>query len=132
MSSQADLADRYGVPSPRRRRWLFAGALAGLAVVIGFLLWVAFFHGNPGATSSLVGYDLVDDHTVTARVQVTLRDDVEEADCLVRALSEDKAAVGELSFDGVDGINDVTIRTERRATAVEVVGCTVEGQNLRR
>ena len=107
----------------------FAVALAVLFG--GWLAWAALFHGNPAASSGSVAYEVVDDHTVTIVVEVRL-DDVEEADCLVRALSEDKATVGELAFTGVEGRQEVTIRTERRATGVENVGCLVEGQSRRR
>ena len=45
--------------------------------------------------------------------------------CVLRALAEDKSAVGEAVFTPEDsGRLSVPIRTERRATAVEKVGCT--------
>ena len=46
----------------------------------------------------------------------------------MRALAEDKTAVGELAFTPVDGVNEVVIRTERRATRVEKLGCTSPDQ----
>lgn len=131
MTSQADLAERYGAPSPRRRQAWIAGVAVLAVVFLGWLAWAAWFHATPSARSATVGYQVVDDHTVTVEVEVELTD-VDEADCLVRAMSEDKATVGELSFTGVDGLQEVTIRTERRATAVEMVGCTTPGQNRRR
>ncbi|WP_181311497.1 DUF4307 domain-containing protein [Nocardioides campestrisoli] len=131
MSSQADLATRYGTP-PRGRRRLAITLVVLLAVVsLGWLGWAAWFHGSPAASSGQVGYQVVDDHTVTVVVDVRL-DGVEEADCLVRAYSSDKATVGELAFTGVDGRQEVTVRTERRATSAENVGCRVEGQARRR
>ncbi|WP_162599871.1 DUF4307 domain-containing protein [Nocardioides solisilvae] len=131
MSSQADLADRYGAPSPRRRLLLTVVVAAVAAALLGWLAWAAWFHSNPGAKSGQVGYEVVDDHTVTMVLDVVL-DDAEEADCLVRAFSEDKATVGELAFTAVDGRQEVTVRTERRATSVENLGCRVEGQARRR
>jgi len=53
---------------------------------------------------------------------------VQDASCRVRALAEDKTAVGELAFTPVDGVNEVVIRTERRATSVEKLGCTAPDQ----
>ncbi|QCC76601.1 DUF4307 domain-containing protein [Nocardioides daphniae] len=94
---------------------------------LGWVAWAAFFHGNPAAESRLVGYDVVDDHAVDVRVQVDLTD-VDEAECLVRALSRDKSVVGELVFTGSDGVQEVTVRTERAATSADVVGCRAEGQ----
>lgn len=131
MTSQADLADRYGAPSRRRRLGITVVVAAVAAVLLGWLAWAAWFHGNPGVASGHVGYEVVDDHTVTVVVDVRL-DDAEEADCLVRALSEDKATVGELAFTGVDGRQEVTVRTERLATSVENVGCRIDGQGRRR
>ena len=61
------------------------------------------------------------------RAYVQLEDGV-EASCRVRALAEDKTAVGELAFTPVDGVNEVVIRTERRATSVEKLGCTSPDQ----
>ncbi|WP_158647894.1 DUF4307 domain-containing protein [Nocardioides houyundeii] len=131
MTSPAELAERYGAPSPRRRLVAIIATVV-LAVVFGvWLAWAALFHGNPSVRSGIVGFDVVDDHTMEVSVEVDL-DDVEEADCLLRALSEDKATVGELSFAPVDGVQTVTVRTERRATSVENVGCRTEGQSRRR
>ena len=46
------------------------------------------------------------------------------ASCLLRAIAEDHTTVGEVAFEPVDGRNEVSVRTERRATSVELVGCT--------
>ncbi|GGD14473.1 DUF4307 domain-containing protein [Nocardioides daphniae] len=127
MTTQAELDARYGTPSPVRR-WAAVGLSATIAVAfLGWVAWAAFFHGNPAAESRLVGYDVVDDHAVDVRVQVDLTD-VDEAECLVRALSRDKSVVGELVFTGSDGVQEVTVRTERAATSADVVGCRAEGQ----
>jgi hypothetical protein len=46
----------------------------------------------------------------------------------VRALAQDHSVVGEMSFTPQDGDNAVSVRTERIATSVDLVGCTAEGQ----
>ena len=51
------------------------------------------------------------------------------ARCVVRALADDHSVVGEVAFTPVDGRNEVVIRTERRATSADLVGCTAEGQS---
>ncbi len=122
-----DLADRYGAPAPWRRP-----AAVGLAVVLAvvaltWLAWTAWFHGTPGVRSEVVTFEVTSDHQVETRVDVQLGDGV-EASCRVRALAEDKTAVGELAFTPVDGVNEVVIRTERRATSVEKLGCTSPDQ----
>ena len=122
-----DLTDRYGAPARWRRP-----AVVGLAVVLAvvgltWLGWTAWFHGSPDVRSEVVTFDVTSDHQVEARVDVQLEDGV-QASCRVRALAEDKTAVGELAFTPVDGPNEVVIRTERRATSVAKLGCTSPDQ----
>ena len=122
-----DLADRYGAPS-RWRRPVTIGIAVALAVVsLGWLGWTVWFHSTPAVTSSLVTFDVTSDHETRVRLDVKLADDV-EASCRLRAFAEDHTTVGELAFSPVDGINEVVIRTERRATTVEKLGCTAPGQ----
>jgi hypothetical protein len=123
-----DLAERYGAPAPWRRPVTVA-AVAVLAVVgLTWLAWTAWFHGTPEVRSEVVSFEVTGDHEVAARLDVRLSDDTVDARCRVRALAEDKNTVGELVFTPVQGANEVTIRTERRATSVEKLGCTAPGQ----
>ena len=122
-----DLAERYGAPSPVRRRAVMVGIGLVVVVLAGWLVWATLFHASPPVESELVAYDVVDDHRATAVVSVSLEDGV-VASCTVRALAEDHSTVGELAFEPVDGRNEVTVRTERRATSVTRVGCTAPGQ----
>ena len=99
-----------------------------LAVVgLGWLGWTAWFHSTPAVTSDLVTFEVTSDYEVAARLDVQLDDGV-DASCRLRALAEDKTAVGELEFSPVAGTNEVVIRTERRATSVEKLGCTAPDQ----
>lgn len=126
-SSGPDLADRYGAPSPVRRRVL-VGVLALLvAGSLAWLAWAAWFHATPTVQSELVAWTVVDDHEVGASVNVELEDEA-QASCLVRAIAADHTTVGEVAFEPVEGRNEVSVRTERRATSVELVGCTADGQ----
>lgn len=122
-----DLTDRYGAPSRLRRPVGIAVAVVLAVVGLGWLGWTVWFHTNPAVTSDLVTFDVRSDHEVAARLDVRLGDGV-EASCRLRALAEDKTAVGELAFSPVAGSNEVVIRTERRATSVEKLGCTAPGQ----
>ena len=132
MTSQDALAQRYGAPAPWRRRALVGTCVVIGAVFLGWLGWTAIVHSTPEVESELVTFDIVDDHTATALISVNRRDDDVEATCLVRAFAEDHSVVGELSWtpDGeAQQEEDVTIRTERTATSIELVGCTTEDQS---
>jgi hypothetical protein len=122
--------DRYGRPAPWQRRAVVAGS--GLVGVLGltWLAWTTVFHATPEVSSDLVSWRVVDDHAVTARIDVLVDGDAHElqASCLVRATAADHTVVGEATFVPEDGHNDVRVRTERRATAVESVGCTTPDQ----
>lgn len=123
----SDLADRYGAPS-RWRRPVTVGVAVALAVVsLGWLGWTTWFHSTPAVTSDLVSFDVTSDHETRARLDVELGDGV-AASCRLRAFAEDHTTVGELAFTPVGGTNEVVIRTERRATTVEKLGCTAPGQ----
>lgn len=104
-------------------------ALAGVLAVIGltWLAWTAWFHSTPDVSSELISFQVTDDHQTSATLQVELEDGV-TASCRVRAYAEDHTSVGELAFAPVDGNNKVVLRTERRATSVEKIGCTAPGQ----
>ena len=121
------LAERYGTPSRVRRRVLLGVVALVVVGFLGWLVWAAWFHATPAVDSELVTWDVVDAHEATATVAVTLDDGV-AASCLVRAVAEDHMTVGELAFEPVEGRNDVSVRTEREATSVTLVGCTAEGQ----
>jgi hypothetical protein len=99
---------------------------------LGWLGWTTWEHATPRVDSELVSFDIVDEHTATAVLQIEFADDDVEASCTLRAIAEDHSSVGDLSFtpDPREGGRfEVTIRTERRATSVESVGCTTDGQS---
>ncbi|HWJ12038.1 MAG TPA: DUF4307 domain-containing protein [Nocardioides sp.] len=132
MSTTEDsLARRYGAPSPGRRvaTLVLAGVVA--AGFLGWLLWAMLFHSNPEISSEEIGHEVLDDHTATIRVQIEIDDDIDEPECALRAISHDKAVVGETTFspDPDQGpVYEVEVRTERRATTVEWLGCKAPGQ----
>jgi hypothetical protein len=124
------LAQRYGT-TPAWRRWTLR-ALVGLVVAgsAGWLLWAMAGHARPAVDSELVSFTVVDEHTTSVRVELRVRDDAEDVECLLRAFATDHVTVGERSFTAEPGDTTlvIDIRTERAATAVEFPGCTAEGQ----
>jgi hypothetical protein len=134
VSQQDSLTERYGAPSPVARRALVTVVVVVAAAFLGWLAWTALFHCDPDVSSELVSFTVDDEHQVTARVDVRLDDEGVVASCLLRAVAEDHTVVGELDFDVrasdlEDGnVLEREIRTERRATSVEAVGCTTADQ----
>jgi hypothetical protein len=126
------MSDRYGAASPGRRRLVIAICGVVGVVALGWLVWAIWFQSNPDIQSSVRTFDVKDEHTVEAQVALRVRDEDVKANCLVRAVGLDRSVVGELNFEvsGVSGTvhRDVTLRTEREATAVDMVGCTTKDQ----
>ena len=132
MSAQDTLTQRYGAPSPLRRRALLAACGLLIAVFGGWVAWTVYEHATPKVTSELESFTVVDDHSVTAVLTVALDSSDVDATCTLRALAEDHATVGELTFspDAAKGRRQIkTIRTDRRATSVTSLGCTAPGQD---
>lgn len=132
MSTTEDsLARRYGAPSRGPR--IGIRLLAGIVSVgfLGWLAWAILFHANPEIASEEIGHEIVDDHTATIEVRIEIDEGIEDPTCALRAISHDKAIVGETTFspDPDDGpVHEVEVRTERRATTVEWLGCKAPGQ----
>ncbi len=125
------LAGRYGAPSRVRRLGLLALAVTVVVAFLGWLGWAILFHSNPEISSEEIGHDVVDDHTATIQVRIEMDDDLEDPSCSLRAISHDKAVVGETTYvpDPARGpVYDIEVRTERRATTVEWLGCKAPGQ----
>jgi len=128
------LDDRYGAPS-RARRPVVIGVVAVLVVAAtAWLVWVIGFHGRPEVSSQMVGYGVAGQHSATARFSVVRRSTDVTAQCVLTAYASDHAVVGEVTVPvgarySADAIVRSTMRTERRATTVELVGCTAPGQD---
>ncbi len=127
-----DLQERYG--SPRRTTQVVALLLVVALVVsgVGFLAWAVFFESTPSVTSQLTSWQVRDEHEVVADLTVRRESEFTEASCLLRALAEDHTVVGEVTVPVTDGPEKqslkVEIRTTRRATSVEPIGCTTPDQ----
>jgi len=131
-----ELAERYGAP-PRARRPLLLGIVAVLAVAgVVWVAWVFAFHGRPEVTSQIVAYRIGGEHAATATFTVVRRDTDVSASCLLQAQAEDHSVVGELTVPVTSGAKSVrlekTLRTERRAATVLLVGCNTADRPARR
>ena len=122
------LTERYGAPPPWRRPVTIVTVVVVAAVALAWLAWAAFEESTPEVDSQLVGFRVVDEHAVSARVDVRLSSGATGVSCTVEALASDHSVVGELHFEPSSGTNEVTVRTERMATAVQVPGCIADGQ----
>jgi Domain of unknown function (DUF4307) len=137
MERVTDLTERYGSPSATRRKALVAVIVVLVAAALSWLVWVMLEHGRPEAQSSLVSFDARGQHAAVATFTVVRRSEDVEASCLLRALAADHTIVGELEVQVGPGTPKTqslerTVRTERQATSVDVVGCTTPGQPQRR
>jgi hypothetical protein len=133
MEPVTDLAQRYRGPG-RVQRVVALVIVAALAVSgVGLLAWTVIFESNPSVTSQLTAFDVKDEHEAVATLSVVRRSESTRATCQLQAISSDHAIVGEVEQPVVDGPTDQTltipIRTERRATSVNLVGCTAPGQD---
>ena len=137
MSAPApDLAERYGAP-PASRRPVLVVVLAVVAMTgITWAVWVWLFHSSPQVTSSLTGYFFFYDKSSTEIYTVARSDTDVRASCLLRAYAADHTIVGELSVAVGSGPATASmrsdLRTERRASSIELVGCTAPGQAQQR
>jgi hypothetical protein len=127
------MAGRYGGQSPRRRRAvILASGVVGV-LALAWLAWAGWSQSTPDVESNLQSFEVLDSHSVEATVVVDIRSEGVTANCLVRAVGTDHSVVGERNFEvtGDSGASrhDVTVRTERRATSVEMIGCTSPDQS---
>ena len=133
-SHPAGLEERYGVPRPGVRRAVVGGSALVAVLGLSWLGWTAYVHSTPRVASEIVSFRVLDEHQVTARVDVRVADADVAGSCTLRAFAEDHTIVGEARFEVggarfVDGARIArAIRTERRATAVELLGCTAPDQ----
>ncbi|KRB76973.1 hypothetical protein ASE01_09395 [Nocardioides sp. Root190] len=125
------LTGRYGAPSRAGRLGLIAVVAVIVVAALAMLTWITLFHANPEIASEEIGHAIVDDHLATIEVRIQIDDGLDDPTCSLRAISHDKAVVGEASFvpDPAEGpVYEIEVRTERRATTVEWIGCRAPGQ----
>jgi hypothetical protein len=132
-SPRADLmAQRYG-RSPARRRLAVVVAAVLAAAGLGWLTWAVWLESTPDVQSGLVRTQVDGPHRVTADVAVSFSGPHVVASCVLQAQAADHSVVGELNFR-VGPVADEhatlpkSMRTERPAVTVDLVGCTTPDQ----
>ncbi len=131
MTTPEALAERYGAPAPWRRPTLLVAAAVVVLAFAGWLGWTTWVQARPLVASGELTFDVVDENLAVAQFTVDLRDDDVAATCTLKAYAEDHSLVGSVSFTpdpGGDGRVEQDVATDRRATSVELVGCTAPGQ----
>jgi hypothetical protein len=123
------LSDRYAAPPAWRRPVTIAASVVVAVVFLTWLGWAAFVQATPKVSSQLNGFEILDGQRVHAQIAVRLDSNAVHPRCTVQALASDHTVVGEQTFTPASGDNTVTVRTDRRATTVNLIGCTAQGQN---
>ncbi|MGI8523208.1 MAG: DUF4307 domain-containing protein [Nocardioides sp.] len=132
MTTPDALSDRYGAAQPWRRRAVLLGSVVLAVAFLAWLGWSAFARSTPQVTSSLLTWEVVDPHSATAQIAVRISDRAADPTCTLQAYAADHTLVGEQQFTPVDGTNNRTLRTERAATSVQLLGCTTPDQHAPR
>jgi hypothetical protein len=123
------LIERYAAPPAWRRLVTIAAVVVVAAAGLAWVAWATFVQATPEVSSQLIGWQVVDAHSATARVEVNISGGARHPACTVQAFASDHTIVGQLQFTPADGTNRVTVRTSRSATSVDVPGCIADGQD---
>jgi hypothetical protein len=123
------LTERYAAAPAWRRPVTIAAVVVLAAAALAWLAWAAFVESTPKVNSQLISWQVVDAHSATARVDVSIAGGTTHPVCTVQALASDHTIVGQLRFTPADGTNVVSVQTSRTATSVDVPGCIADGQD---
>lgn len=124
-------AARYGRQrmSRRSRRWWAIG-LTAVVLLGGVVLAVLASHrlGRGEVQGALVGYQLIDDETLSVTVKVTRADPSRPVVCIVRARAIDGGETGRREVlvppSSQDTVNITTsVKSTRRPVVGDVYGC---------
>ncbi len=91
MTTAAELDARYGRGRPRRSLWVVLGILASGALALG--IWWTVAANLTAVDADDLGYEVIDEHAVQLRFQVTAPRD-REVVCVLEAQDESKGIVG--------------------------------------
>lgn len=123
------LDERYGRTSARgKRRWLIVAVAVG-AVVVAALVWMTLRNSMYSVSVDVLGYEVVDEHTVTVNYQFTSQPG-DTVTCALSAPDEDFGNVGfkVVRFEDIEShtmTTTQTLRTNGLATTGTVDGCWI-------
>lgn len=105
-----------------------------VAALAAWAVWAFNAQIHPKVTSGLSKYTIVNAQQATATFDVVRADAGVQATCAVQALAQDHSTVGQLAkiiplTSATKATFTVTIKTTRKAFAVNWLGCTAPGQN---
>lgn len=127
MTTAQELDERYGRGRRRKAPWIVAGAI--VLLLVGAYGWMTYAQSANSVDADDLGYEVVDEHTVTLRFQVTTTHGKDIA-CAVEALDEEFGVVGWkiVEITGTDDHSQqigTTIPTVAEATTGLVKSCWV-------
>ena len=116
MTTATELDERYGRTRRRRLPWIIAGAIALL--LVGAFAWMTVAQSMSSVDADDLGFELVDEHAVDVRFQVT---GVQGKDvvCVLEALDEEFGVVGWKIVEIPAGDAHALTRAERIPTVAE-------------
>ena len=91
MTTALELDERYGRGRRTRTSWIIGGAIALVVVIVAS--WMTIAQSVNSVDADDLSFELVDEHTVTVRFQVTAPQGRDLA-CAVEALDEEFGVVG--------------------------------------
>lgn len=133
MPAETD-AERLARRYPQRRTSTPVLFLLGvlIAVLVGYVVWVATYRANPPVTARIDSFSVVSDAQLDASVTVDRPDPSRPARCLFAVQAETFERVGEKFVDIGPGdqrltVISVSVRTFKRGTTIIVDGCGLVG-----
>lgn len=131
-ADRAYLDERYG--RNHKSGWPVYVVSVIVAALAAWAVWAFNAQIHPKVTSGLTSFTIVNSQESTATFEVVRANAGVEATCTVQALASDHSAVGQLAkiipvSSPTKATFTVTIRTTRKAFAINWLGCTAPGQN---
>ena len=92
-TTQDMLDQRYGRSRPAYRRWAMIAVVGVAAAAVGLFAWMTFANSADAATAEMTGFEVVDQHSVSLRFQVSAPVGRSIA-CAIEAQDEEHGVVG--------------------------------------